>query len=419
MVHTLLHEKKALKVLNSGLFFFLIVFLVSPRYPKSVVNHHHKEHTPLAMPPGSKRELTFSKAKCKIARKEHNARVKQQLSAERRKMRMDRRREEDKNPKAREERLAKNIPNTLERMRVWDERIESAQAILKKQEEDDEDDDDEEKAWEEAQKGLGEKAQAEETESLFPTLSTGGDAPAPKVLITTSRYSHLHAPAEELTQIFPNSTYIPRGKKFSIKEICQFAAHPTTTNPDGSKRDPYTHLVVMNDHHKKPNALTIVVLPEGPTFHYSLTNYVPGKKIKGHGNATSHVPELILNNFVTPLGKTAAGLFQSMFPRVPEFQGRQVVTLHNQRDYIFFRRHRYVFRERKGREKPVGYGLDEPGSKKEESAVDRALEDVKVGLQELGPQFTLKLRRLERGIKEEVEWEWKGSMEKNRRQFQL
>ncbi len=32
----------------------------------------------------------------------------------------------------------------------------------------------------------------------------------------------------------------------------------------------------------------------------------------------------------------------------PEFDGRQVVTFHNQRDYIFVRFHRYVFAEGKG-----------------------------------------------------------------------
>src|SRR5690606_7782327 len=117
-------------------------------------------------------------------------------------------------------------------------------------------------------------------------------------------------------------------------------------------------LVVINDHHKKPSALTIVVLPEGPTFHFSISNFVPRKIISGHGNPTDHTPELNLHGFSTPLGKTCSALFQSMFPAAPEYQGRQVVTLHNQRDFIFFRRHRYVFRESKGKEKAVGYGLD-------------------------------------------------------------
>lgn len=35
-------------------------------------------------------------------------------------------------------------------------------------------------------------------------------------------------------------------------------------------------------------------------------------------------------------------LIQSLFPQDPNFRGRRVVTFHNQRDFIFFRHHRYV-----------------------------------------------------------------------------
>jgi ribosome production factor 1 len=72
---------------------------------------------------------------------------------------------------------------------------------------------------------------------------------------------------------------------------------------------------------------------------------------------------------------------------MPEFQGRQVVTLHNQRDFLFFRRHRYV------RAPcplisliPINYS----------SYAFRSPE--KVALQEIGPRFTLKLRWLKKGI---------------------
>ena len=34
-------------------------------------------------------------------------------------------------------------------------------------------------------------------------------------------------------------------------------------------------------------------------------------------------------------------MIQSLFPQDPEFKGRRVVTFHNQRDFIFFRHHRY------------------------------------------------------------------------------
>jgi ribosome production factor 1 len=37
-------------------------------------------------------------------------------------------------------------------------------------------------------------------------------------------------------------------------------------------------------------------------FHFSVSNWIDGKKLPRHGNDTGHYPELILNNFKTPLG---------------------------------------------------------------------------------------------------------------------
>ncbi|KAI5287734.1 Ribosome production factor 1 [Ascosphaera acerosa] len=107
-----------------------------------------------------------------------------------------------------------------------------------------------------------------------------------------------------------------------------------------------------------------------------------------------------------------AHLFQSLFPPQPDIEGRQVVTLHNQRDYIFVRRHRYVFREKRETEKSV-VGPDGQEIK--------GVEGIRAGLQELGPRFTLKLRRVDKGIQRASgqEWEWKGGMEKVRTRFQL
>jgi len=56
------------------------------------------------------------------------------------------------------------------------------------------------------------------------------------------------------------------------------------------------------------------------------------------------------------------------------------VTRHNQRDYIFLRRHRYIFREKKGREKSVVGADGKPVS---------GVEDIRVGMQEIGPRCTL------------------------------
>lgn len=62
-------------------------------------------------------------------------------------------------------------------------------------------------------------------------------------------------------------------------------------------------------------------------------------------------------------------MFGALFPPQPQFRGRQVVTLHNQRDFLFFRRHRYAFASA-----------------------------TSAKLQEIGPRFTLKMRWLRKGL---------------------
>ncbi|KIW71646.1 hypothetical protein PV04_03787 [Phialophora macrospora] len=245
----------------------------------------------------------------------------------------------------------------------------------------------------------------------FPSLFLSPDSPPPqppKILITTSINSHLHDEAAILTDIFPNSKYIRRsshryGYKFSVREISQFAS-----------KHGYTSVIVLEEanHRKKPGGLTIVHLPAGPTFHFTVSNWYSGKQIPGHGRPTEHIPELMLNNFTTPLGLLTAQLFRSLFPHSPELQGRQVLTLHNQRDYIFLRRHRYIFREKRETERSV-IGADGKEMK--------GVENIRAGLQELGPRMTLKLRRVDKGIQRASgqDWEWKSKMEKVRTKFQL
>ena len=56
---------------------------------------------------------------------------------------------------------------------------------------------------------------------------------------------------------------------------------------------------------------------------------------------SSHRPEVILNNFNTRLGHSVGRMLASLFNADPNYSGRRVVTFHNQRDFIFFRQHRY------------------------------------------------------------------------------
>ncbi len=105
--------------------------------------------------------------------------------------------------------------------------------------------------------------------------------------------------------------------------------------------------------------MIIVHLPDGPTATFKLSNIklppeIPVCNIRPrtwymaitvfiqeHGEMSLHNPELILNNFTTRLGHGIGRMFASLFPQVPEFTGRRVITFHSQRDFIFLRQHRY------------------------------------------------------------------------------
>ncbi|KAL7626248.1 Ribosome production factor 1 [Parahypoxylon ruwenzoriense] len=407
----------------------------------------------------------------KLHRQSLYVKQKREREKEKREARFRRKKEEDKEPELRRERVARNQPATIDRKRVWDDvdddglgasvdmeqllkrrrlQQEEAEEMLVAGVEERDDDgggdedghdeedsmlgsDDEEEEEEESNEEAAAKARAKRVirddslapsttstnldltpESLvakFPSLFSDDGPAEPQVLITTTLNSTLHDQASLLCTLFPNSTYIPRsghkyGHKYSVREICKYAGNRG-----------FSSVMILREDQKKPIGLDIVHLPSGPTFHFSISNWVEGKKLPGHGNPTNHYPELLLNNFKTPLGILTARLFQSLWPKTPELQGRQVVTLHNQRDYIFLRRHRYVFRDKRTTEKSV-VGADGKELK--------GVESIRAGLQELGPRATLKLRRIDKGIgragsegDDAVQWEWKAKMEKTRTRFNL
>ncbi|ODV93227.1 hypothetical protein PACTADRAFT_51846 [Pachysolen tannophilus NRRL Y-2460] len=294
---------------------------------------------------GVDKETNRIQIKNKLQRQKIFAKLKHQKNKQRHKERQARAKEERENPELRDERLLKNVTQTIETKRVFDETINH------------------------------EIEGGDDFSSYFETTKD------PKVLITTNANAKKPAYkfADMLMDFLPNCTFVKRQREYTMKDMAQFCSNRG-----------YTHLVVVNEDKKVVNGITFIYLPSGPTFYFSVSSFIEGKKIEGHGKATNHTPELILNNFSTRLGNTVGRLLQSLFPHKPEIQGRQAVTFHNQRDFIFFRRHRYIFRN-----------------------------EEKVGLQELGPQFTLRLRRIQKGIKEEVEWEHRPDMDRDKRKFYI
>jgi len=214
----------------------------------------------------------------------------------------------------------------------------------------------------------------------------------------------MYAFISELLEVLPCATFYKR-KGYSLKKIVEYA----------SVRE-FTDLMVIHEDRKEINALMLVHLPDGPTAQFRLSNLVLGADIKNHGRATAHKPELVLNNFDTRLGRRVGRMFASLFSQDPTFRGRRVVTFHNQRDFIFFRHHRYIFEEHEKREK----GTSQNTAK---STKGKKIKAVQARLQELGPRFTLKLESLQAGTFDskggEFEWVAKPELDVSRRKFHL
>ncbi|XP_072019281.1 ribosome production factor 1-like [Amphiura filiformis] len=297
---------------------------------------------------------TLARIKNKQRRQELYKKLKQEKKKEKMKARKDRQKQRellgDKAP-------PKQVPHTIESLRIPEETMV--------------DPEDEEVAYDEMN---------DEMAPYFRRETT------PKIAITTREKAgrRTRTLAYELQSCIPNSEVFKRKPYHSFKKMIQGAI----------ERD-FTDVIVINEDKAKPNGLYISHLPEGPTLFFKMNSVKLRKEIKRCGESTGHKPELILNNFNTRLGHSVGRVFASLFDHDPEFKGRRVVTFHNQRDYIFFRHHRYVFRNAQ-----------------------------RAGIHELGPRFTLRLRTLQKGTFDSKfgEYEWihkRKEMDTSRRKFHL
>ncbi|GFG37870.1 hypothetical protein Cfor_00665 [Coptotermes formosanus] len=210
----------------------------------------------------------------------------------------------------------------------------------------------------------------------------------PKVLITFSDNPHEKSRAfgRELTRIIPNSVSFYRNRS-GVKKMVKSAIAAS-----------FTDIIIINEDKRQPNGMLVIHLPDGPTAHFRLSSVKLTPDLKrSYKEISEHRPEVILNNFSTHLGNTVSRMLAALFHYDPEFRGRRAVTFHNQRDYIFFRHHRYEFTS-----------------------------SGKVRLRELGPRFTLKLRSLQDGTFDSKtgDYRWiitdkRHDMETSRRKFYL
>merc|ERR1719510_1927642 len=303
----------------------------------------------------------ISEIKNKIRRNEEWVKLKRQKKKEK-KARQDERKKERE--ALGDEAPPKLVPKTIDSMREYDETT------------------------------VGGKEGAEEDEEVEQDIVNDEFAEyfsksyEPKVLITCGDNPHSKTIAfiKELTRMIPNSEPKWR-KKTSVKKMVKEAV-----------KLEYTDIIVINEDNRIPNGLVVTHLPEGPTAHFKLSNVKITKDIKRNWQEiTDHRPEVILNNFTTRLGHSVARMLAVLFHYDPQFRGKRAVTFHNQRDYIFFRHHRYEFKNAE-----------------------------KVKLRELGPRFTLRLRSLQKGTFDSKtgEYEWikagrRHELEESRRKFYL
>ncbi|TPX45044.1 hypothetical protein SeMB42_g00980 [Synchytrium endobioticum] len=294
-----------------------------------------------------------------IKNKQKREEIHHKLKAERNRLKLQRRlalkKQEAQNPELKKERLEKNVPRTIENTREYDETI------------------------------VGDDEEVFQEEGIDELASYFNGTAKPKIMVTTNRRAtaDMYEFVNELITIFPDAQFVKRESQFELKKVVEIA-----------REREFTDMIVVHEDNKTPNGLMLIHLPDGPTAYFKLTSIKLNKEIAGHGRVAAHNPELILNNFSTRLGHTVGRMLAALFPHVPEFQYRQVATFHNQRDFIFFRRHRYIFQDGK-----------------------------RVDLQEVGPRFTLKLQWLQKGTFDtkygDYEWVFKPKMQTSRRRFFL
>ncbi|XP_076439960.1 ribosome production factor 1-like [Babylonia areolata] len=292
----------------------------------------------------------------KIKNKQRRTEVFREMKRKKRKAKLEEKKRKMQEAKEKGEKAPKQTPKTLENMRVYDETMVNPN---------------------------DEEVMADEATDETAPFHTGQSEP--KILITTSDRpsSRTNKFCKELKKIIPNSTLVYR-RGLDLKKVI----------PQAIARD-FTDVIVVNENMKTPNGMLVSHLPNGPTAHFKLTNVKLSTEVKGSDGMTEHRPEVILNNFNTRLGHSVGRLLACLFNADPNYSGRRVVTFHNQRDFIFFRQHRYEFKS-----------------------------GTKVALKELGPRFTLKLRSLQKGTFDSKfgDYEWihkRHEMETSRRKFFL
>ena len=238
--------------------------------------------------------------------------------------------------------------------------------------------------------GGDDDADAAAAHDEFAAYFAGDRPPAVMLTTTASPKKRTFALLADILEVLPAATYYRRGGA-SMARLAGAAA-----------RKGCTHLLVLNEGARGADSLLVAHLPSGPTARFRLTSVRLASTIPGHGRGVAGTsPELVLAGFTTRLGGRVGRLLASLFPPAPAFRARQVATFHAQRDFIFFRHHRYIFEadaKKAARQAGVRAAAVTAAGGDGGAAAGGLPPGVCARLQELGPRFTLRLSALYKGL---------------------
>ncbi|THH05980.1 hypothetical protein EW145_g4401 [Phellinidium pouzarii] len=213
--------------------------------------------------------LEPSSIKNKIKREEIARKTKKTKRQAKLQKRLARAKVEANDPLAKKKRLANSIPRTLENTREFDPSnltaapVPSPEASPPIQPSDP------------TQQPTNESAldiASDPFASYFASAFNSDSSIPPNVLITTSNKASklTYAFCDELVGVIPGAEFIRRkkGKGFEIGRIAAWAAGRG-----------YGNMIVINEDMKKPNAITLIHLPMGPSAYFKLSSVQLTKQI--------------------------------------------------------------------------------------------------------------------------------------------
>ncbi|KJH45468.1 brix domain protein [Dictyocaulus viviparus] len=216
---------------------------------------------------------------------------------------------------------AKEVPKTIESTREYDETMV--------------DDDDEEVKHDEANDEFAHYYNSEIVPKVLITMS-------PFAKKTTWKFCF------ELRKCIPNAEIFAR-KGVPLKKVVKQASMRL-----------YSDLIIVHEDRKKPSLSLLLNqcfrITHQITFAFH-SYYILIWLTYNHCFLKLRLSEMEM------LTICIARMFGCLFPRNPKYVGRRVVTFHNQRDYIFFRHHRYRFvwgKDAVGPHVPVGFKMGAP-----------------------------------------------------------